>query len=239
MQMPGKVLLVGVALLVACSLMGMKPADSDAWDKWLNDFSDDDDESRALAVNEGDLEFLTKAPAKTPHLLENKFVISDQSLKDGWVKMVQCHENLDPVAVAQILYHKHRTRHLKVLSDPGIGRAWVQGNSVQLENIGHNASLCVQAEVHALYSNYNGSYSMMNGPFLLKFLDGYYPMHVTMDVKLPGDKITFEAIQPQEQAGFRVSHSRNHMEVDALFVGELNIEVFFDERDTSRQSQTD
>jgi hypothetical protein len=150
---------------------------------------------------------------------------------------VQCHEHLDQVALAQVLYHKHRTRHLKVLSKRGIGHAWVEKNSVQLENIGRDASLCVQAEVHALYPNFNGSYSMHNGPFLRKFLDGYYPMRVTMDVRLPGDKLSFEAIQPQEQAGFRVTHSRNRMKVDALFVGELNIEVFFDERDI--KSQTD
>ena len=232
-----RVLMLSAVLLTAGVLMGMKPADNGYWDRWLNDFSGNDDETRALAVNEGELEFLKKAPEKTPHLLQNKFIISNQSLKDGWVQMVQCHENLDPVAIAQILYHKGRTRNLKVLSNPGIGRAWVEKNSVQLENISHGARLCVQAEVHALYPNFNGSYSMHNGPFLRKFLDGYYPMHVTMDVKLPGDKLSFEAIQPQEQAGFSVSHSRNHMKVDALFVGELSIEVFFDEREA--ESQTD
>ena len=166
-----RVLMLSAVLLTAGVLMGMKPADNGYWDRWLNDFSGNDDETRALAVNEGELEFLKKAPEKTPHLLQNKFIISNQSLKDGWVQMVQCHENLDPVAIAQILYHKGRTRNLKVLSNPGIGRAWVEKNSVQLENISHGARLCVQAEVHALYPNFNGSYSMHNGPFLRKFLD--------------------------------------------------------------------
>ena len=228
MQKPVLRVLFTSALLLVCGfLMGMKPADKDYWDHWLNDFSGDDDETRALAVNEGELEFLKKAPAKTPHLLQNKFIISHQSLKDGWVQMVQCHEHLDQVALAQVLYHKHRTRNLKVLSNEGIGRAWVEKNSVQLENIGQNASLCVQAEVHALYPNFNGSYSMHNGPFLRKFLDGYYPMRVTMDVTFPEGKLSFEAINPQAQNGFDVRYEENKMNIKALFVGELEIEIYF------------
>ncbi|KPJ95349.1 MAG: hypothetical protein AMJ53_02935 [Gammaproteobacteria bacterium SG8_11] len=215
--MLGIVLIVPILILVT----GMKA--NDEWDEW----SDTDYEAQALAVNEGDLEFLSELPDKLPPILQNRFTISPQSLKDGWIDMVQCHERLDPVAKAQVLYHPQRTRHIEILSSNNIKQAWVEENSVQLENITAGATLCIHAEVKSLYSNFNGSYSMRNGPFLRKFLDGYYPMRVTMDVTFPEGKLSFEAINPQAQNGFDVRYEENKMNIKALFVGELEIEIYF------------
>jgi hypothetical protein len=201
--------------------MGMKA--DDEWDAWV----EADYEAQALAVNEGELEFLSELPDKLPPVLQNQFTISPQSLKDGWIDMVQCHERLDPVAKAQVLYHPRRTRNIEILSSNNIQRSWVEDNSVQLENIAANATLCIHAEVKSLYSNFNGSYSMRNGPFLRKFLDGYYPMRVIMDVSFPKGKLSFEAINPQAQNGFAVQYEENKMNIEALFVGELEIEVYF------------
>jgi hypothetical protein len=209
------------------SITGMKSSESEDWEKWFYD-DNDDSEARALAVNEGDLEFLSSPPDKPPHELHNKFIINSRSLKDGWIDLVQCHENLDKVGAAQILYHPRRTRSLQVLSSTGVEKTWVEKNSVQMSNITDNAKVCVSAEVHSLFPNFDGSYSMRNGPFHRRFLDGYYPMRVTMDVQLPEGELSFGAIQPVEQEGFSVEHNDQSMQVDALFVGELNIEVYFD-----------
>ncbi|WP_455376720.1 hypothetical protein [Kaarinaea lacus] len=221
-------LLFGV--LFICSFVGttgMKSSESEDWEKWFYD-DNDDAEARALAVNEGDLEFLSSPPDKPPHELHNKFIIKSDSLKSGWIDLVQCHENLDKVGSAQILYHPRRTRNLKVLSSIGVEKTWVEKNSVQMSNITDKAKVCVSAEVHSLFSNFDGTYSMRNGPFHRRFLDGYYPMRVTMDVQLPEGELSFGAIQPMEQEGFSVEHNKQSMQVDALFVGELNIEVYFD-----------
>ncbi|MGD8594575.1 MAG: alpha/beta hydrolase [Gammaproteobacteria bacterium] len=210
-----------VLVLILIPIAGMKA--NDEWDALV----ESDYEAQALAVNEGELEFLSELPDKLPPVLQNRFTISAQSLKDGWVDMVQCHERLDPVAKAQVLYYPRRTRNIEILSSNNIQRSWVENNSVQLENIGANATLCIHAEVKSLYSNFNGSYSMRNGPFLRKFLDGYYPMRVTMDVTFPQGKLSFEAINPQAQNGFDVQFEENKMNIEALFVGELEIEVYF------------
>jgi hypothetical protein len=209
-------------LLLMIHLMGMK-SDDEQWADWF----ESDFEAQALAVNEGDLEFLSKVPDKLPPVLHNQFVISQQSLKDGWIDMVQCHQRLDPVARAQVLYHPRRTRNIEILSSSNIKRAWVEKNSVQLENITKDARVCVHAQVKSLYSNFNGSYSMRNGPFLRKFLDGYYPMRMTMDVSFPKGMLSFEAINPQAQNGFSVEYKDNSMNIEALFVGELEIEIYF------------
>ncbi|WP_455204859.1 hypothetical protein [Kaarinaea lacus] len=219
-----KNIVVVMALLVSIvSITAMKSNDAENWEAWF----EEDFESQALAVNEGELEFLEKTPDKLLPLLENDLTISSQSLVDGWVDLVQCHHRIDPVHAAQVLYHARRTRNLKIVSTDNIERAWVYKNSVQMENISADASLCIQAQVKALYSNFNGSYSMRNGPFLRRFLDGFYPMRVTMDVNLPADMLSFEAINPQEQHGFTVTHDSDGMRIDALFVGLLEIEVYF------------
>lgn len=215
-------------LVIAASfalLMGflMGTQADDEWGAWF----DADYEAQALAVNEGDLEFLTELPDKLPPVLQNQLTISRQSLQDGWIDMVQCHERLDPVPSAEVLYHPHRTRNIEIVSSSHIQRAWVEDKSVQLENITAGATLCIHAQVKALYSNFNGSYSMRNGPFLRKFLDGYYPMRVTMDVTFPEGKLSFEAINPQAQNGFHVRYQQNKMNIEALFVGELEIEIYF------------
>jgi hypothetical protein len=209
------------------SITGMKSSDIEDREKWFYD-DNDDAEARALAVNEGNLEFLSSPPEKPPHELHNKFKINSESLSDGWIDLVQCHENLDKVAEAQILYHPRRTRNIKVLSSVGIERTWVEKNSVQMTDITENARICISAEVHSLYSNFDGTYSMRNGPFHRRFLDGYYPMRVTMDVELPEGELSFGAIEPVEQVGFKVDHNNQGMRVDALFVGQLNIEIYFD-----------
>ncbi len=214
---------VGIVFLVLILVLVMGMKANDDWDAWF----ETDYEAQALAVNEGELEFLNEVPDKLPPVLQNRFTISAQSLKDGWVDMVQCHERLDPVAKAQVLYHPQRTRNIEILSSNNIKRSWVEDNSVQLEYIAANATLCIHAEVKSLYSNFNGSYSMRNGPFLRKFLDGYYPMRVTMDVTFPEGKLSFEAINPQAQNGFDVQYEKNKMNIEALFVGELEIEVYF------------
>lgn len=216
-----EIVILLLLLITSIPIMGLKAGDH--WEQWL----ESDPEAQALAVNEGDLEFLGEPPDKLPPALHNQFTITPQSLEDGWIDMVQCHERIDSVAKAQVLYHPRRTRNLEILSSSNIKRAWVEKNSVQLENISADAGLCVHAQVKSLYSNFNGSYSMRNGPFLRKFLDGYYPMRMTMDVSFPENALSFEAINPQAQAGFTVRYDEDNMAIDALFVGELEIEIYF------------
>ena len=202
------------------------PMSSDELEKWFLE-DDNDDEARALAVNEGELEFLVKRPDKPVHFSKNILTISKASINTGWVGLMQCHQNLDAVAESQIVYRYKRMRNLRLYSSEGINRAWVEGSSVQLSDIKRGAKVCIQADVGILYSRAGGSLVLKNGPFHRKFLYGYYPMHVNLEVRFPVGVLRYEDIMPKAQPGFSVTQVNNSLKVDAWFEGELRTEIQF------------
>lgn len=191
---------------------------------WL----DDDSELRALAVNEGRLVFLKPPADHTTLYSENELTIGENSPDSGWVELKQCHYQLDPVNKVDIVYTYIQMKNLRVDSYEKIGRVDVIDQSVRLENVSHGASLCVRANVRVFYNNFDGSYTLRNGPYYRKFLDGYYPYHVTMTVTYPGDLLLFRGISPEVQEGFKIIQNPNQVKVDAWFDGALRTEMIFE-----------
>lgn len=219
----------GVSWLLALFLTGfsclalsqqMTPQEME---EWLFDDSD----SLIEGVNEGKLVFLQEAPKKQVHHHHNRMRITDASVEDGWVRLEQCHRNLDPVSLAQIVFRKDRVRGLEVSQVSHIDKAWVEGASIQLEGVGHNALLCIRAETRSFVYNGDGTFSLHSGPFMRKFLDGYYPMQVTLDVTVDSNRLRFYRMTPEKQAGFSMRHSGNKVHFDALFEGRLSTEIMF------------
>jgi len=190
------------------------------------DWFDEDPDAIFNAINEGQLTFLEKLPEKPVHHHHNTLIVSENSIQTGWVKLIQCHENLDEFPSAQIVYNRNKIRNIRLTSFKNIGKAWVEGSSVQLKKIAAHASLCIEAESQALRPQADGSYLMKNGPFMRKFLDGYFPMRVSMEIKLP-DKLVFVAIEPREQKGFRVVKDEQGIHFDAWFEGKLETRIQF------------
>ena len=218
------------AWLLAASLClplapGAEPPSREELEKWF----DAPPEKSAADVNEGELRFLAVTPAKPVHHHHNLIVIGDSTLRDGWAQLIQCHQNLDRVPAAQIMFSRERTRGLEITYQHGIGRAWVEGNSVQLKDVGPGAWLCISAASRALHDNLDGTWSLKNGPFMRKFLDGYYPMHVSMDVLIESPRLRFDQIQPPAQSGFRVWQVPGEVSFDAWFEGRLSTELRFTE----------
>lgn len=178
-------------------------------------------EARIAAVNEGELRFVGPEVAAGHHVHVNRIRIDRASLRGGWVTLEQCHEQLDAVPAAQILFTPERIRRLRVQSAEGIGRAWVEGHSVQLEDVGHPARLCIAGESRALSDLGQGRYRLQNGPYMRRFLDGYYPMRVILEIRYPPEALRFEAPQPGPQKGFEVRHREGEVQVDATFEGRL------------------
>lgn len=179
-------------------------------------------------VNDGDLKFLVQTPDKPLHHHQNRITIDDASLHTGWVRLEQCHANLDAVPSTQVVYREDSIRDLHVVRAERIGRAWIEGDSVQLENVGRNALLCIEADTRALSPLEGGSHYLRNGPYMRRFLDGYYPMRVSLSVRLATPRLRFVAITPEPQPGFHVEVSSKGVDVQALFEGRLNTEMRFD-----------
>ncbi|MFN3785978.1 MAG: hypothetical protein ACK4RS_03965 [Thiothrix sp.] len=70
----------------------------------------------------------------------------------------------------------------------------------------------------------------MNGPYRRKFLDGYDPMHVSMQVDYPQDLLTVTAITPTVQTGFNVTQEDGKLAYDTIFEGELRTAIRFKRR---------
>ncbi|MFP5409280.1 MAG: hypothetical protein ACLGGY_08385, partial [Gammaproteobacteria bacterium] len=171
----------------------------------------------AASVNEGSLQFLETVPVKRYHHHQNQIRIDADSLSSGWVHLSQCHDNLDAVERAQITFREGFVRDLKVERFSRIADTWIEGASVQLRNIERGARLCLSAQTRALRHNGNGYYNLLSGPYMRKFLDGYYPMRVALAVDYPSDQLTLIDVSPAPQPGFKFEEAPGHVGLDALF----------------------
>jgi hypothetical protein len=230
--------LVMLLSLAACagSAAGVTAAPEDAgsaqWPDWDTDW---DLEERVAEVNDGELRLLPPEAVAGAHRHHTRIDIGRSSLREGWVSLEQCHTHLDPVPAAEVVFDPKRIRGLRVTGSEGIERAWVEGHTVQLEDVGRGARLCIAAQSRALRSLGQGRYRLQNGPFMRRFLDGYYPMQVVLDIRYPADVLRFEGSGPAAGLGFRVRREPGSLGIEADFEGRLYTCMdFLSVGDTSR-----
>lgn len=222
---------VGSGLLSGLAAADIEPAADADWPAWV--VREEVEHARIAAVNEGDLTFLTDeaagltAEAKgRPHHHQNRLVISESSLLDGWVKLHQCHRRLDRVAEAQILFRPGRSRHLAVTRSRNIEAAYPEGNTIQVRGVGDDSELCLEVETQALSELTEGVYELSNGPFMRRFLDGYYPMVVSLHIAYPAG-LSLADYAPAEQPGFDIRQGRGWVSARAVFEGRLRTRFLF------------
>jgi len=196
---------------------------SEDLEKWFQQ----EELSSSEAVSEGELRFLVEHPTKPVLHSLNVLTVYPASLDDGWVALSQCYRNLDPVAESEVVYRYKAIRELKIVKYKNIGAAQVKGQSIQLKQVQKAAELCISAMVRIFYTNPDGSYSLINGPFHRKFLDGYYPYHLTLEVIYPASGLKVIQTIPPEQPGFSVKKEAGKLVLDGIFEGILNVEIVF------------
>jgi len=211
----------GCGVLLACLPLLCAAVNAEDEDAWFNSEA----EQQALAVNEGELEFLAAAPAGRVLQTRNRLTLGADSLADGWVRLDQCQDNLDPVPALQIVYGYQAMRDLRIESFHGMEQAWVEDGSVQLLNLGKDAQLCISAAVQVLHPAGAGRYEITSGPFHRRFLDGYYPLQLDYRISYPVGLLQVEGVQPAAQPGFAVVQQPGELRIDALFEGRLTIRV--------------
>lgn len=212
-------LLFGMTEIVAAETIA--PAELEKW------FQQDEISSLTEAVNEGELRFLIEPLAKPALHSQNVLTVYPTSLNDGWVALSQCYENLDPVTESEVVYRYKSMRELKIVKYKNIGEVRIDGQSIQLKDVRKAAKLCVSAMVRIFYQNSDGSYSLRNGPFHRKFLDGYFPFQLTMEVVYPVDILRVMHTMPSAQPGFRVEQGSGRVVMEGIFEGILNTEIVF------------
>jgi len=67
----------------------------------------------------------------------------------------------------------------------------------------------------------DGSYALENGPFMRRYLDGYFPMRVTVAVNWGDLGLALARSEPESQPGFLVTESEHGVIIDATFEGRL------------------
>jgi len=222
-----------IFFLLFCGVILMLPVLSTAAvDDWSVIEEEAALEQRAREVNEGELQLLDKPPEATAHHHQNRLMITERSLSDGWVTVYQCHSNLDKVSASQIVYNKDRIRNIKVLSSQNIGSARVEGYTVQMKDIAAESKICISADKRAL-SYEKGRYYLKLGPFMRRFLDGYYPMHVQVEVCYPAFLQLLSA-SPVD-ALRHTSGSTSYADIDLWVVGKLDIELVFSSKQPEAQ----
>lgn len=215
---------VAVFLFIPVTVFALTAEEAE---KWLESDDLTPPNEQTVNVNEGTLDFLATPPTKRTHHHHNVLTIYRSSLADGWVKLSQCHENMDRVHVAQVLFNKKTIKALQITKADNITKAWVEGPSVQVEDVKDNARLCIDARSQSLQKNPDGTFTLRNGPFMRKFLDGYYPLHVTVDVEFADTGLELVSTSPVAQAGFKVRQSAIKVSLDAWFEGRLMTELTF------------
>lgn len=222
----------GLALFLYCLLMGFTisaigfdEATPEQLEKWFED--DELEHPFDRKSDDGALVFLQTPPAKRVLHSTNTLTIEPHSLKSGWVKIDQCHEQLDPVEMVEVVYRYKEMRGLRITRTSRIGKARVEGQSIQLENVKKGALLCVQVEARILYKQDDGRLLLRNGPFQRRFLDSYFPMHLTLTVSYPDELLSIQDISPAATNGFKIKAEAGLISIDTWFEGQLMIELEF------------
>ena len=216
--------MVGLFLIPLLLLPLSLPA-QEREEQWA--FPDDELEQRLAEVGEAELILLQSPPSQPAHHHHNHIRIRPSSLQDGWVGLEQCHHQLDPVGALEIGYHPDRIRNLRILSSRNIGSSRVVDARVELSDIGRDASLCLAAESRALNRLADGRYRLRNGPYMRRFLDGYYPMHVSLEIGYPAQLLELDGFSPQPGSAGGVELHPGLARWEAWFKGELFTEFDF------------
>lgn len=132
---------------------------------------------------------------------------------------------------AQITFREGSVRDLRIDAASGIEAAWVEGASVQLQQVAPGARLCLSLETRALHRAGDGRFDLVNGPYMRRFLDGYYPMRVTLAVEYPAHLLDVAGVSPRPQPGMTVAEQPGRITLDALFEGELRTLIEFRRRE--------
>ncbi|MBD3610303.1 MAG: hypothetical protein HUJ30_07110 [Gammaproteobacteria bacterium] len=174
---------------------------------------------------------MPRQDTQTLHRLHSIFTITRDGLKSGWLPFRQCHYNLDVVPALEVSYQYREINQLQLEHAHNIGKIWIEKQSVQMENISQGGEFCISANVRILKSEQKHQYMIKTGPFYRRFLDGYYPFHVIIDIKDPKQLLRLHTISPTPRPGISWQKQASQNRISAVFSGKLTLSFHFQHRD--------
>lgn len=173
------------------------------------------------------LRFLPDPPDRPIHHHINRIRVTRETLESGWASLFQCHENMDALGASQIVFNEERTRDLEVERSRNIERVRIEGTTVLLDGVAEGAEICISGESRALRRTDSGVLVVRNGPFMRRFLDSYFSMHVTLVVRFPSDRLAFLGLRPEPRPGLTIRRTEGRITVEAWFKGVLRTRLRF------------
>jgi len=186
---------------------------------------DDDSELNAITVNGGELNWVTKDKTIGQYGLENNLTLSVSALTDGWVQFTQCHNNLDPIQKIEVQYNAQNTRGLTLKEAQNIDAVQIDNNTqaAVLLGVKKQGRVCISGESKSLEKTDSG-YLVKRGPYMRKFLDGYYPMALkeTLNWSQTNLKLNANGIQSQTGQVYEYSDKAQTLSAEYWFEGRLS-----------------
>lgn len=211
------------SLLLASTCFAKEYLSPEEIERWFNS----DDELPINKVNEGDLTFLAEKSKDNLFYSSITIFITQNSIQTGWVNISQCYKNLDKIQKTVIVFRKNLIKNIAVTSLKNIDKSSVlDQHKLVLLNVKEDAELCLNATVRNFYQNEDQSFSMVNGPYHRKFLDGYYPYHLNLNIHFP-KTLQFLNSLPKSQVGFQITQNTNKLSVNSIFEGRLKTNFRF------------
>ena len=185
-----------------------------------------DDLEKLFAIGDEAFEPVTW-PLSEPAFFHRKWIrIQSSSLTDGWVHNRQCHGRFAEMPSLQIVFGKDSIRAIHIDETSHLGKAWVEGETVQLEQVRPESEICFSSENRVLTAIGNGHYELKVGPFYYRYLDGYFPMRVDLVVDFPSALLRLVEVAPRHPA-ITMKNQSGQVRMASLFQGKLWITVKF------------
>ena len=108
-----------------------------------------------------------------------------------------------------------------------IDSARVENASVQLRGVQADAEVCVYLESRAFSPTDGARYRLSNGPYMRRFLDGYYPLRLNVAIDYPPALLRLTNVDPVPQPGFLARRFPGRLELEAWFEGKLHTRIDF------------
>lgn len=214
-----------LCLLVVSGPLPSQEMTEEELERWFED--DDAPLPYQKRGGSAQLEFLAPITDRSIPYSHTRLSFTANSMASGWVAIAQCHHGLDAVPDAEVVYRFEQMRGLIITETYNIAEARIEGQSVQLRNISRGGRLCVEMEAKLLKHDNDGKYRLRYGPYMRKFLDSYFPMHVALEVNYPSALLILDKVSPAPEEGMSLKQKSGWLGVEAWFRGMLVIELQF------------